>query len=131
MSDYTAQHIHKQVRGWLLPYLLDLDLVPGIGSGRWDYWLKICDTLNLPDDPIPQIHFTHGINDMPWHSPFPDDLKEHPFKHLQRVLEPYLWAGGGWYDDAWLAFARWLLHGFGRRGLEDEVNRIPENVRDH
>ncbi|MBN2129047.1 MAG: SAM-dependent DNA methyltransferase, partial [Sedimentisphaerales bacterium] len=59
----------------------------------------------------------------------PEQMKETPGRHIKRVLDPYVYKGY-WYDDAWLAFVRWLLHGFGRRGLEEDVERIPEDVRD-
>jgi hypothetical protein len=123
----AESHIHKQVRGWCLPYLLGLDLLPGVGSTRWAYWMTICDTLQLPAEPIPQIDF--GVSPDNWRAPYPDHMDETPDRHIKRVLDRYVTRYGQWYDDAWLHFVRWLLHGFGRHGLETEVERIPEDVR--
>jgi N-6 DNA methylase len=133
MTDYIAKHVGKQTRGWAIPYLLGLDTMPGVGWGRWAYWLKICETLELPDEPIPQIPFCQPHVDTRWIQTHPNhkQLTEHPFKHIERVLKPYIWECGSWFDDAWLALVRWLLHSFGRQGLEDEVSRISEKVRDH
>jgi hypothetical protein len=49
-------------------------------------------------------------------------------KHVQEVLKHYVYKGY-WYDDAWLVLVRWLLHGFGRRDLDEDVERIPADVR--
>jgi hypothetical protein len=122
----AGNHTHKQTRGWLLPYLLHIDAMPHFGHGRWRYWLGICDDLALPDEPIPQIRFTMWPSEKRVHAP--ELLPEDPVDHVKRVLKPYV-QKGYWWDDAWLAFVRWLLHGFGRRDLEDEVARIPEDVR--
>jgi hypothetical protein len=89
----------------------------------------MCYTLTLPEEPIPQIAFRNNPDDIPA-NPYPDRLTEDPVQHVKRILDKHVYAGY-WYDDAWLAFVRWLLHGFGRRGLEDKVNRIPEEVRDY
>ena len=44
----------KYKRGWLIPYLLALD---NMFYKRWDYWTKATSEDNIPDDPIPYIHF--------------------------------------------------------------------------
>lgn len=120
-----ANHVHKQTRGWLLPYLLRIDAVPHVGHGRWRYWLDVCDSLSLPDEPIPQVRFAQEPPPGSGHELLPED----PVSHVKRVLNVYV-RKGYWWDDAWLAFVRWMLHGFGRRGLEEQVERIPEDVRD-
>lgn len=124
----TESHVHKQTRGWFVPYLIGLDVLKGVGHGRWDYWIRICLTHELPDKPIPYIPFRNSPDEIKIR-PFPDRLTEDPVKHVKRMLDQYVYKGY-WYDDAWLAFVRYLLHGFGMRGLEEEVDRIPEDVRD-
>lgn len=126
-TEVTENHVHEQTRGWMIPYLLGLDGYPVIGTGRWGYWLEICDRLTLPEEPIPQVEFICPGEIDNYRSPYPDLLPEHPVKHVKRILDVYVYKGY-WYDDAWLTFVRWLLHGFGRRDLEDEVDRIPKDV---
>ena len=133
ITEITGSHAHKQTRGWCIPYLVTLDTVPSLGTGRWDYWLRICDSLELPDDPIPHVHFQapHELQGQtPAHVQYPSQLPESAEDHIRRILEPYLHKCGKWYDDAWLEFVRWLLHGFGAAGLETDVERTPEEVRD-
>ena len=132
VTDIIGDHIHKQKRGWCVPYLIGIDEMPGVGHGRWDYWLRICATLELPDEPIPHVGFVAAHQIPPVtraQVQYPDQLSERPDKHIQRILHPYICKYGGWYDDAWLQFVRWLLHGFGAKGLKDEVERIPGEIR--
>lgn len=115
-----ADHLAKMTRGWLLPYLLELDQlqVPQLGyegHGRWAFWLDACERGVVPERPIPQIEFTM------W-------PEENAVAHIKQVLDVYT-GHGYWYDDAWLVLVRWLLHGFGRRDLEQDVERIPAAVR--
>jgi len=119
MAD-VGDHLHKQTRGWLIPYLLQLDIIESPpdhyqGHGRWYYWLNACERGAVPEGDIPQIAFTS------W--PDHEDVK-----HVQNCLKFYA-QRGVWYDRAWLAMVHWLLHGFGRRGLENTVNSIPPEVR--
>lgn len=122
--------VPRQKRGWCLPYLLALDAidveieVEGLrfkGMGRWRYWFDVIEYANDHDDllpdPIPQVNFAHA--------PYPADVK-----HVKGVLNAYVHAGLGGYEDAWIAFTYWLLHGFGRRGLQSRVEAIPEEIRD-
>ena len=126
-------------RGWLLPYLLLLDGVkatrndyptdlskkqlakigplPYSGPCRWMYWSWICEHVDLPAAPIPQLHFTAA----PQHV---------DMRHIQECLRYPVRRHWQWYDEAWIFMVKWLLHGFGRRDLEDEVARIPEDVRE-
>lgn len=115
-----SDHLAKMHRGWLRPYLLALDVVQvpeeGYeGHGRWAYWLDACWRGVVPEGPIPQLKFTMWPN--------PDAVK-----HIKEVLDVYR-AKGYWYDDAWLALVRWLLHGFGRPGLDQDIENIPPDVR--
>lgn len=117
----AGEHIHKQTRGWMVPYLILLDTTDNpeaeyTGHGRWDYWLDACARHVVPEGPIPQIAF----QSQPRH----DDAK-----HIQEVLKPYVQKGLGWYDDAWLDLVKWILHGFGKPDMQDAVDRIPEEIR--
>lgn len=130
----------QQERGWLLPYLLELDIadidLSGLskkeckaaniaetaptaftGWGRWAYWLWIVENNRLPDASIPQIPFTR--------QPDRQDARA-----VQDWLKPGLYSGG-WYDDLFINLTKWLLHGFGRRGLEDELQRIDNRMKVH
>jgi hypothetical protein len=116
-----GDHLVKMTPGWLLPYLLALDTLEAPefdykGPGRWAWWLEACERDTVPGGPIPRIEFAMG----------PDAEAE---KHLHEVLQIHVVKLGGWYDEAWLMLVRWLLHGFGRRGMADEVARIPPDVR--
>lgn len=115
-----TDHLEEMTAGWLIPYLTILDTLesPGdnyAGHGRWTYWLDACERGVVPEGPIPRIDFQHH--------PAPEDAKL-----VQDVLRVYV-NEGYWYDEAWLALVRWLLHGFGRKGLEEDVARIPARVR--
>jgi hypothetical protein len=116
-----GDHLHKQTRGWLLPYLFQLDIIESPpdwykGHGRWAYWLDACERCQVPEEPIPQIHFET--------EPFPDDGLM-----MKEVLEYPVRKGTRWYDEAFLDLVKWLLHGFGRRDMEEHVERIPPDVR--
>jgi len=131
VEENHSDHIAKQVRGWALPYLVMLDELPGIGVGRWAYWLRICETGELPDDPIPQVEFRSaysGQGDMPWTNPYPDQLTEHPYEHVREILKIAV-VKGHWYDDAWLMLVHWLLHGFGVPDMQRHIDAIPEEIR--
>jgi len=50
----TRDHTHKMTRGWLLPYLLALDVLDAPehgfrGHGRWRYWLEACERGSVPE----------------------------------------------------------------------------------
>jgi len=124
-----GDHLEKQKPGWLLPYLLTLDTLdvdepdedlrgpmPFHGHGRWDYWLDACLRGQVPEGDIPRIEFEQTPERV-------DSL------HIREMLRFYVQKYGSWYDDAWLQMVRWLLHGFGRKGLEKEVERIPAEIR--
>ena len=118
-----TSHLHKQTRGWLLPYLLALDTLEChekdfTGHGRWSYWLDACFRGVVPEGPIPQIVFRST----------PDTRADH---HLRDVLRYYVERSSEWYDTAFLDLTAWLLHGFGKREMETEVDRIPGQVRDY
>ena len=137
-----AEVLERQSKpGWLLPYLLALDIAdidntglnkkqrkeaniqdtcPDIftGRGRWAYWLWILEQNQLPADPIPQIQFESHPN--------PQDAKA-----VQEWLRYPVRRHFSWYDEAWLMLVKWLLHGFGftRMGVDREIERIPDDVK--
>jgi hypothetical protein len=116
-----GDHLAKMTPGWLLPYLLALDTLeaPALnykGPGRWTWWLGACERGIVPASPIPRIEFAM----------WPDPEAE---KHLHEVLQVHIAQVGSWYDEAWLMLVRWLLLGMGRRGMVEEVERIPPAVR--
>ncbi len=116
----AGDHLDKMHRGWLLPYLLELDTTDNPeqnyqGHGRWDYWLRACEAGTIPTDPIPQIAFAQH--------PEREDAR-----HVKDVLQVYV-NKGHWYDDAWQALVAWMLHGFGRKGLERDIERIPADIQ--
>lgn len=122
-------------RGWLLPYLLWLDSAEVDGSGldkkqrakagplpfngtrRWQYWVQVIESNLLSEEPIPYIDFMNR--------PLPEDEK-HIIDMLNIARQKYF----SWYDEAWLSLVKWLLHGFGRDGLEREIERIPDYLKE-
>lgn len=123
--------------GWLLPYLLMLDAAKSVtasddhpkgkspycpkvfsGTGRWEYWGEILETNVLPEAPIPQLDFAGR--------PQPNDEKA-----IAELLQVAVRQHFTWYPEAWLYFVKWLLHGFGRPGLEQELERIPDDLKEH
>lgn len=129
--------------GWLLPYLLMLDVTENGGIAgmdkqelkarnlqptapqhfhgwqRWAYWMWIVEHNTLPTNPIPRVPFTAN--------PHPTDEKA-----IADILKIYVGNGynGIWFDEAWMGLVKWLLFGFGRSSLQEEVERIPEDVRE-
>lgn len=110
-SDFSVEE--KTCKGWLWPYLLQIDSLPKLvdtpegmvmdygktpvhlrgGSGRWRWWMEAHALGRLPDSPIPQINFL-GMHD-------PETL---------RMLEKCLDADWSYRLDH---FLDWLLWGFG------------------
>jgi hypothetical protein len=91
--------------GWLLPYLLKIDLYTW---RRWDYWGRCMEAGRLIDRPLPQI---------PW---LTTPQRHNPvLKMLEACLNAIPTHGawqtwGGWrYFDY---FLDWLLYGFGHPG---------------
>ncbi len=90
-DDFTFEE--RTCKGWLWPYLLQIDSLPGIGSGRWNWWIEANALKKLPDSDIPRIDFL-GTCD----------------SGTQRMLEKCL-------DTNWNYrlpdFLDWILWGFG------------------
>jgi hypothetical protein len=117
----------QQERGWLLPYLWVIDAYgwhkPGgfdeqerLGNYRWVYWNWIVEHKALPEEPIPHLAFQP--------TPSNEDAKL-----VQEWLTYPVSHYGWWYDEAWLHLVNWMLHGFGRRQMDDAVQRIPDDVK--
>lgn len=106
--------------GWLLPYLLQGDL---LSWQRWDYWVEMASTGKLSDRPIPKIQWaTDGQS----RSMF--DQQGH--QHIERCLDLVpnegrgSWRGWSRWDNV-NYFFDWLLYGFGHPGYE-----LPTEFRD-
>jgi hypothetical protein len=104
-------------RGWLLPYLLELD---EWADGRWAYWCRTEEAGKLLDEPIPQVSWCYDP-----HSAAPAR------KHLESCLDLIPNHGHdswlGWSSwDSFDYFLSWLLYGFGsplQPELPREVNQ--------
>ncbi len=83
-------------KGWLLPYLIALD---DMFFKRWKYWLNICNTNNLPEEPIPYIPFSAAY----------DYREQKVQKNLKKCLQY-----AAHYGDPFLKFVDWILWGLGR-----------------
>lgn len=96
-------------RGWILPYLLQLE---SMAWGRWNYWLEMCEHQQLCAAPIPQIE---------WESA--DKLNNPARKMLERCLDGVTkygdwhgWSGSNYFEY----FADWLLFAFGDPSQTEE-----------
>jgi len=85
----------KDKKGWLLPYLVSLDLM---FYKRWDYWLSICSINRIPEKPIPHIDF-HPIH-------------EYPKKEVQKNLKDCLKEAAYQLSHPLHSFVDWILWGF-------------------
>jgi hypothetical protein len=91
--------VHRELeRGWLVPYLFDVD---ALTWNRWDYWCRIQEQRALPPDPIPQIEFLdsgHARTRKLW-------------EHIFDQVAPY-WQG--WSSSEYIGYVLdWFLYGFG------------------
>jgi N-6 DNA methylase len=85
----------KDKKGWLFPYLVSLDLM---FYKRWDYWLKVCKSNRVPDDPIPYIKF--------------QPIHEYPKKEVQKNLKDCLKEATYQLSHPLDSFVDWILWGF-------------------
>ncbi len=85
----------KDKKGWLLPYLVALD---NMFFKRWDYWLRICNTDQIPEEPIPYIRFK--------------PIYEYPQKETQKNLQDCLKYAGYELSYPLESFVDWILWGF-------------------
>jgi len=104
-EDYSFEE--RTCKGWLLPYLVDID---SIFTGRWDYWLDILQRKTLDDKKIPKIIFLDSPNN-------------ETMTHLRKCLEAYCCHSVRLPD-----FLEWLLWGFGE---SKERARIDDKVNEH
>lgn len=100
MAQYDPKHLHKMRPNWLFPYLVALDQLPDIGSGRWQYWADTLLDMRLPEQPIPQIDFAGQPN-------------REVIRHIKSVLDLATRRTGIRHSDAFEAWVAWVLHGLG------------------
>lgn len=103
-DDYSFEE--RTCKGWLIPYLIEIDARL---STRWAYWLDTLDAGKMLDRPIPQIDFlTFGASDA--------------MKNLQTCLSRFM------HLDVRLSnFLDWLLWGF---NIGEERPRIDPQVNE-
>jgi len=110
-EDFTF--MERTCKGWLLPYLLDLDLM---FSKRWDYWLETLETGKLLDKPIPRLNILAGL----------DEGKE--ARHmLMTCLEHRRAYGQG---VSLIDFLEWLLWGFGDHEQQERPRKVSEDLNE-
>jgi hypothetical protein len=100
--------------GWMIPYLLDIDMMTW---QRWDYWAKIMMAGKLLPEPIPQIEFDFGsCRNAEGEG---SGARNHIEKCLDLIPQHGSWLGwSSWqYFDY---FMDWLLFGFGYHGQPEE-----------
>jgi hypothetical protein len=112
---------HEITRGWMLPYLLKLDVLTW---RRWDYWYALASQPEgehaLPAEPIPQIEF------MQEGATYADDGTISRLRHVRgqgrarkmwessfEMVAPY-W--NGWGSATYITYLLdWILFGFGQQ----------------
>lgn len=104
-DDFTFEE--RTYKGWLLPYLFEIDYM---FSRRWDYWARTLLAGKLLNEPIPQIKFLD----------FPN---QETMKNLRACMENYICHSVRFED-----FLEWLLWGFGE---QKEQARISTEVNEH
>ena len=110
-EDFTF--IERTCKGWLLPYLLDLDMM---FCKRWNYWLETLEAGHLLDKPIPRLHILNGL-----------DPGKDAEKMLMACLENHkAYAHGVRLID----FLEWLLWGFGDSEQEQRPRNVPEDLNE-
>lgn len=110
-DDYTF--LERTCKGWLLPYLLDLDLM---FARRWDYWLMTLEAGKLLDRPIPRLYILSG----------PEEGQEAE-KMLMKCLEHNRAYSQG---ITLIDFLEWLLWGFGDPGQEQRPRKVSEDLNE-
>jgi type I restriction-modification system DNA methylase subunit len=106
-DDFTFEE--RTCKGWLIPYLVDLDLM---FNKRWDYWLRTLEAGELLGEPIPQIDFTQPANN-------------EAVKMLNNCLTNYVIITN---SISLNDFLKWLLWGFS--AIEEKSN-INEKVNEY
>lgn len=90
----------RTYKGWLLPYLLEIDFM---FHKRWDYWIRTLLAGKLLDESIPQIDFL---------SPHPEAMK-----NFRNCMENYICHSVRLPD-----FLEWLLWGFGEQNARVKIS---------
>jgi len=110
-EDFTF--MQRTCKGWLLPYLLDMDMM---FCRRWDYWLDTLQAGKLLERPIPRLNILTGV----------DEGKE-ARKMLMACLENHrAYAQGVTLVD----FLEWLLWGFGDSEQEQRPRKVTEDLNE-
>lgn len=110
-DDFTF--MERTCKGWLLPYLLDLDMM---FCKRWYYWLETLEAGQLLDKPIPRLHFLSGF-----------DQGNEAKKMLMTCLENHK----AYSQSVRLSdFLEWLLWGFGNVDQEERPRKVTENLNE-
>ena len=94
-------------RGWLLLYLQMTEIQLRGTQSRWAYQLELWDTGELPDDPIPPLHFGQ-----------PDPTV---YRELERWARLVGYDDGGWSD--FRSLMDWFLWGLALARDEPELYR--------
>jgi hypothetical protein len=110
-EDYTF--IERTCKGWLLPYLLDLDLM---FWRRWDYWLETLEAGKLLDRPIPRLHILSGV----------EEGKEARQMLMTCLEHQRAYAHGITLVD----FLEWLLWGFGDPDQTERPRKVREDLNE-
>lgn len=96
----------RTCKGWLLPYLLQID---AMFSKRWIYWVRTLSENKPLEEPIPKISFSH-----------PDKAA---IENIKKCLQRFCHLGVSLND-----FLDWLLWGFAqskdRANISGEVNEF-------
>ena len=108
-EDFTF--MERTCKGWLLPYLLDLDVMFG---ERWAYWFETLEAGKLLNKPIPRLHILAGF-----------DQGNEVKKMLMKCLDDNrAHAQGVRLAD----FLEWLLWGFGYPEQEERSKKVDERL---
>jgi len=110
-EDFTF--MERTCKGWLLPYLLDLDLM---FSKRWDYWLETLETGKLLDKPIPRLNILAGLDEGKEARHMLMTCLEHRRAYGQRV--------------SLIDFLEWLLWGFGDHEQQERPRKVSEDLNE-
>lgn len=110
-SDKMSGYSNPLKRGWLIPYLLQID---ELTTKRWEWWSMAVMTGKLPPTesgkPIPQVRFTDGN----------PDVKKMLAKNIQSARSMGISSPVETLMD-------WILWGF-HAGLIDKAPKIPERL---
>lgn len=110
-DDFTFEE--RTCKGWLLPYLLEIETS---FYGRWNYWMHTLENgALLENNPIPKIHFM-------------DITDSETSKMLIKCMDHHsVYASSVRLPD----FFEWILWGFGDPHQEERPRLVNETVNEH